>query len=121
MKGPGYEKDPQHTVEVSDADGEWVARIGATELARTRRGLVLTEKGYPPVIYFPREDVRLSALERSDASTYCPFKGDASYFAVDGGVVAWSYDTPYDEVQAIERAVAFYADRVTVQSATDAG
>jgi uncharacterized protein (DUF427 family) len=114
MRGPGYAKDPEHTVEVRDADGEWVASHGGTELARTRSGLALYEDGYPPVIYFPREDVRLDALDRSDSKTYCPFKGEASYLAIDGQDVAWSYGVPYDEVQVIGCCIAFYADRVSL-------
>ncbi len=117
MQGPGYRKDPDHSVEVGDADGEWVVRDGDTEIARSKRGLELRENGYPPVVYFPREDVRLETLERSDSTTYCPFKGHAAYFARGGKDVAWTYETPYDEVRVIANYVAFYPDRVSVSSA----
>ena len=85
----------------------------------TVRALTLTEAAYPGVNYIPRDDVDMSLLERSSHSTYCPYKGDAAYFAIRAGdQVAensvWSYETPYSAVAAIAGYLAFYPDAVTL-------
>ena len=61
----------------------------------------------------------MSLLERSSHSTYCPYKGDAAYFAIRSGDRAaensvWSYETPHTAVAAIAGYLAFYPDVVTV-------
>ena len=46
------------------------------------RALVMHETRLPPVFYFPRDDVRTEFLVQSDHHTNCPFKGNASYWAL---------------------------------------
>jgi uncharacterized protein (DUF427 family) len=58
-------------------------------------------------------------LRRTEHSTYCPYKGDASYYSVvtPGGTLenaVWSYEEPYDAVASIAKRVAFYTDRLEV-------
>jgi uncharacterized protein (DUF427 family) len=82
--------------------------------------LSLREASYPAVNYIPREDVDMALLERSDHSTYCPYKGECSYFSIPvGGEQArnavWSYEAPYAAVAEIKNRLAFYPDRVTVE------
>jgi uncharacterized protein (DUF427 family) len=101
-----------------------VARIGAHVVADTTRALTLHEWGYPPVQYIPLDDVDQTLLASSDTQTYCPYKGDGSYYSIrlpDGqdaeGRLAdavWSYLAPYDSVAPIANHVAFYTDRVEV-------
>jgi uncharacterized protein (DUF427 family) len=116
---PGYEKRPDHRVDVERHEAAVTVRDGDTVLARSGRALRLEETGYEPVFYFPREDVAMDKLMPFARRTYCPFKGDASYWALgeDGTEepVAWSYDAPYDEAMAIEGHIAFYADRVDIE------
>ena len=117
MHGPGYTKDPTHTVVVRPSTREWVAERDGMELARSRQAYELQEAGYPLVIYFPPDAVRLDVLSGSSTSTYCPFKGEASYLAINGVDVAWSYTTPYDEVSAIAGCIAFFAKEASVHEA----
>ena len=77
----------------------------------------LREAGYAAVQYIPRRDVDLTALARSDHATYCPYKGEASYFGIPiGGErstnAVWTYETPFPAIAAIKDYVAFYPDRV---------
>ena len=77
----------------------------------------MREAGCPPVIYVPREDVRMARLSVTAQTTHCPYKGDASYFVVsDAGTrretIAWSYEDPYPAMAAIRGHLAFYPDRV---------
>lgn len=89
---------------------------GAT-IADTRKALVLKEGPVPPMNYIPREDVQMSYLQRTNHSTYCPFKGDASYFSVsvNGKTTenaVWTYETPIDAVAQIKDYVAFYPEKM---------
>jgi uncharacterized protein (DUF427 family) len=61
----------------------------------------------------------MSLLERTDNATYCPYKGDASYYTIKNGENAldnavWTYEQPYDAVSDIKDHLAFYADRVEI-------
>ncbi len=89
----------QHRVQVS---------IGGTLLADTTRALELRERGYPPRLYVPREDVRMERLTRSETVTHCPFKGDAAYFSFGANAdVAWSYERPLEGMETIAEYLAF--------------
>src|ERR687890_912540 len=66
-------------------------------IADTANALTLREAGYPPVHYIPRADVDMAQLERSDHSTYCPYKGEAAYFHLaalgdEGANAIWTYE-----------------------------
>ena len=86
-------------------------------VADTTKALTLKEASYRPVQYVPRSDVDMSMLTRTEHSTHCPYKGDASYFSINaGGRIAenaiWSYEHPYPGVAEIAGYVAFYPSRV---------
>ena len=90
-------------------------------MADSRDAIELREGGYAPVFYFPRQDVRMERLVGSPHTTYCPYKGSATYFSVTGGPanVAWSYEQPYDEMLDIKDLLAFYPSKVDSISVTD--
>ncbi len=110
----------QH-ITIRKADGHWSVRAGGAVIGESSNALELVEGGYPPVIYFPREDIAMAFLDATDKSTHCPHKGDASYFSVVTKSttlenVAWSYETPKEEVARIKDHLAFYTDGdVTVE------
>ncbi|RFU46901.1 DUF427 domain-containing protein [Paraburkholderia sp. DHOC27] len=86
-------------------------------MADTQAALTLAETGLPEVFYFPRADVNMARLERSDHASHCPFKGDASYFHLrtEDGLVenaVWCYENPFEGVQQIKGYLAFYNSRV---------
>jgi uncharacterized protein (DUF427 family) len=91
-----------------------VVKIAGQIVADTRNALTLVEASYGPVQYIPRSDVDMSTLERSEHTTYCPYKGECAYYsAVEGRPnVAWTYEEPYESVTSIKNYLAFYADRV---------
>jgi uncharacterized protein (DUF427 family) len=102
------------------ATGRVRALFAGHEIADSAKALVLKEGDYPPVVYFPREDIEMGALRSTDRSTHCPFKGDASYFTVyrDGEVVenaAWSYETPLADATLIAGYIAFYPQHVQIE------
>jgi uncharacterized protein (DUF427 family) len=86
-------------------------------IADTREALILREASYPPVQYIPRKDVDMKLLQRTDNATYCPYKGDCSYYSIPSGGeksanAVWTYENPYPAVAQIKDYVAFYPNRV---------
>ena len=109
---------PDHPIIVEPAKERIVVRAHGRIVADTTDALALRESTYPVVYYIPLADVDQSVLRRTDHSTYCPYKGDASYYSLgDLDNVVWTYETPYPAVEPIAKRVAFYTDRVelTVQ------
>ncbi len=58
--------------------------LGGVEVCRTTRAWRVLETSHPPGWYLPREDWAPGALEPADGSSYCEFKGVASYLDVGG-------------------------------------
>jgi uncharacterized protein (DUF427 family) len=107
-------------IRIRKAAGTWVIRADGAVLGESRNALELREGSYPPVIYFPREDVAMAMAERSPRRSTCPWKGEASYYSLvtESGTlrdVAWSYEAPKAGVEAIAGHLAFYPDRVTIE------
>ena len=109
---------PEHPITIEPAGTRVVARVGTQIVADSTRALTLREASYPPVQYIPLEDVDQTLLTASATQTYCPYKGDASYYNItaDGGRpdAVWSYREPYDAVAGIAGHVAFYTDQVDI-------
>lgn len=108
-------------IRITKAEGRWSVRAGGAVLGESAEALELSEGDYPPVIYFPRGDVAMAFLDRTDKSTHCPHKGDASYFSVVTKSTtlenaAWSYEAPFEEMARIKDHLAFYTgDGVTIE------
>ena len=108
-------------IRIRRAEGTWTVRSGGAVLGESARALELTEGDYPFVIYFPREDVAMAFLDRSDKTTHCPHKGDASYFSIVTKSdtirdAVWSYENPKEGVAQIKDHLAFFVgDQVTVE------
>ncbi|GAA4187801.1 DUF427 domain-containing protein [Streptosporangium oxazolinicum] len=114
---PILQPSPSHPITITPNPARIVVSVGGRVVADSQHALTLREAAYPPVQYIPIADVDRSLLERTDTATYCPFKGDASYYTVtvDGKQVVdavWFYESPYPAVAEIKDHVAFYPDRV---------
>ena len=115
IKLPG----PDHPITIRANAARVTVSLAGRIIADTREALTLREASYPAVQYIPLADVVQSTLSHSDTSTYCPFKGDASYYnvTVGGDTVEdaiWFYDQPYPAVADIAGRVAFYQDKAEV-------
>jgi uncharacterized protein (DUF427 family) len=109
-----------HLIEIADCSSTVIVSEGSLEIARTSNALTLSEASYPPVRYIPRGDVDMTQLERSDHTTYCPYKGDASYYSIPalgeaGRNSVWTYEAPFEAVSEIAGHLAFYPDRVSIE------
>jgi uncharacterized protein (DUF427 family) len=120
MSRPVLTPTAEHPITVEPTAGRVVVRVGGKIVADSQHALTLRESAYPAVQYIPMSDVDQGVLRKTDTSTYCPFKGDASYYSVEsaGGDavpdVIWTYESPYPAVAEIAGHVAFYPDRAEV-------
>jgi uncharacterized protein (DUF427 family) len=113
IKIPGAD----HPISIQRNPARVVVSVASRVIAETRNALTLRESDYSPVQYIPREDVDFTQLEQTAHATYCPYKGDCSYYSVPAGGkksvhAVWTYEDPYPAVAQIKEHVAFYPDRV---------
>ena len=113
MKLPG----PDHPITIERNPLRVVVTVGGKIIADTHNALTLREAAYPAVEYIPRRDVDMAALTRTEHATYCPYKGDASYYSIPVGGdrsvnAVWTYETPFEAMAEIKDYVAFYPERV---------
>ena len=116
---PGFAKYPGHRIGIKPAGVRVRVTLEGEVIADTRDAIQLEEamegSTVAPIVYYlPRKDVRMDRLARTEHTTYCPFKGKASYFSIAGGAenAVWSYEQPYDEMAALKELLAFYPDKV---------
>ena len=118
---PGYAKKPEHRVDLLPETRRVRVTFAGAVIADSSSAIRCEETGHDPVHYIPAKDVRLDLMHSTEHKTYCPFKGDCSYWtiAVDGaggkkqsenGV--WGYREPYDEAKGLAGHYAFYNSRV---------
>jgi uncharacterized protein (DUF427 family) len=122
IKTPG----PDHPITITPSREHVVVRAGGKVIADSRDALSLQEANYPAVLYIPRQDVDMKLLERTTHSTYCPYKGDCSYYSIPTGGeratnAVWTYESPYDAVAEIKDHLAFYPDRIDTIERTPIG
>jgi len=115
IKIPG----PDHPITIEKNPNRVVVMLNGQKLAETSHALSLREATYPAVQYIPRVDVDMARLTRTAHATYCPFKGDCSYYSLPslgerGENAVWTYETPYPAVAEITGHLAFYPDRVEI-------
>jgi len=108
---------PDHPISVAPNPARVTVTAGGRVIADTRAALTLQEAAYPPIQYLPRADVDMSQLERSAHTTYCPYKGECSYYSIPAGGersvnAVWSYEQPYPALRGIDGYLAFYRERV---------
>jgi uncharacterized protein (DUF427 family) len=112
--------DPNHPITISPSRNRVRVRFGGEVIADTSDALDLKESTYPVVHYIPRSAVEMNRLVKTDHSTHCPYKGDASYFSIlakDGTRIenaVWSYETPFPAMKEIAGYLAFYPNKVEI-------
>ena len=116
MKIPG----PDHPITITQNPRRVRVTAGDVVIAETSKALTLKEAKYPAVQYVPREDANMALLERTERTTHCPYKGDASYYSVkaDGKTLdnaIWTYETPFPAMTEISGHLAFYPDKVKIE------
>ena len=112
------EPGPDHPITIELRDTPVSITLAGDIVLTATHHLELREADYPPVAYLPRDGIDMSRLERSEQTSWCPYKGEASYYhllAADGSRrenAVWTYETPFPAVAGIKHALAVYPDRV---------
>lgn len=110
---------PDHPITITPTSQVVTARVGDVVVAKTENALTLQEANYPSVQYIPLEDVDETVLRKTETTSHCPYKGEASYYTIaleDHDLVdaVWTYEHASPAVAEIRGHVAFYTDRVDV-------
>lgn len=114
--------EPRHFMRIKQLNKLVTAAISDFNLAESDRALKLQEAGfdlYDPVYYFPREEVNMKLLKKSDHSTHCPLKGDTEYFDIQLDHMtlekaAFSYVNTLDEGEELKDLIAFDQEKVQI-------
>lgn len=111
---------PGHPISETRPRGRVRALFHGHLLADTGAAVLLREAGRPDRYYFPRDDVEMSVLQRSDHTTVCPFKGVATWFTLqrDRSLVenaAWSYEAPKAAAEDIRGMISFDPEVVSLE------
>ena len=122
------DKHPEHKASFEFPGDHYQVIMGSHVIADTRSAILLKEshpKGsLPPVLYFPLKDTHQDFLVPTEHHTFCPLKGEASYYSlqVDGQTlenVAWYYAQPLQYVSEIVDCLASYSDKVDIRKVTN--
>ncbi len=114
----GHPREPFHRVDVRRSSRPLRIEVGGEVVAETTAARLAFETSLPVRFYLPREDIRVP-LRPSERRTYCPYKGEASYWSLDAGGRAredlgWSYEQPLPDAAELTGLVAFWDERVDV-------
>ncbi|MBH67409.1 MAG: hypothetical protein CMM58_03560 [Rhodospirillaceae bacterium] len=110
---PGFLKNPQNLMVFHGPSTGLEIVVDQKVIARTKSPIILEEGGYPLIYYIPRKDVRMYLLKKTNQTTYCPFKGTATYWMLKKSDslstdIAWSCETTYLEAKSIETCLSFH-------------
>ena len=114
----GHPRSPFHSIHVHRSSRPVRIEVDGDVVAETTRARLLSETSLPLRFYLPLEDVR-AELHSSSRRSYCPHKGEASYWSLDAGGrrrsdLGWTYEQPLPEAVAIAGLVAFWDELVDV-------
>jgi uncharacterized protein (DUF427 family) len=114
----GHPRDPFHRIDIRQTSRPVRIEVDGDVVAETTAARLLFETSVHTRFYIPREDVR-AELQPSERISYCPYKGQATYWSVEAGGrrrqdLGWSYEEPFPEVSQIAGHVAFWDERVDV-------
>lgn len=114
---PGFQKHPDYRVDIERVPNRLRVELAGQTIVDTEHAVCVKETAHRPVFYFPVADIRGDLLRRTDRQTFCPFKGNASYWSIEVNDqieenAVWGYETPFDEFAALKDYVAFYVDRI---------
>jgi uncharacterized protein (DUF427 family) len=115
---PGFEKHPNYRVDITPLAGTLIVKAGTRIIAESEDAVAVTETRHRPVWYVPVADLAPEAIRATATETYCPFKGNASYWSAltnSGEEITdaiWAYLAPYDECAAIANYASFYTDKL---------
>jgi len=116
-KNSSWPDFPDYYLEIAPCDQQIQVMFNKTIIADSKKTLILKESDYQPLYYFPREDIRMNYLEKTPKISFCPFKGEANHWSLTVNklkieIAAWSYESPFNEVTAIDKYITFYPEAI---------
>ena len=116
-RAPGYQRAPAHRVAFVPRHLRVTIRVDGVQIATTADVIAVEESGYPPRYYLARDGVDMTDVEKTEKTTYCPFKGLATYYVIRGSEgeirdAVWSYERPYGEADLLRDRLAVDATKV---------
>lgn len=116
IPSPGHRQWPEHRIAEQRLTQRMKAAVDGEIVADSTDVIRVKEDGSPERYYFPRADVRMEQLTRTDTTTTCPFKGVAHYYSLSAagqhfGDAVWTYEDPYLEHADLKDRLAFYDDK----------
>jgi uncharacterized protein (DUF427 family) len=113
----GHVRSPFHRIDTRATTRRVRVVVGGETVAESRRAVLLFETGIRPRVYIPRQDVALGRLVPSATRSFCPYKGEASYWSVTAGGrrfedAVWCYEAPFPEALAIKGRLAFWDEKI---------
>jgi uncharacterized protein (DUF427 family) len=108
-----HPRDPFHRVDIVHSSRAVRVELDGVVLAQSTSPYLVFEPPLPVRYYFALDDVRTEALQQSDLTTRCAYKGEATYFSVAGAQdLAWGYRDPSRDAAEITGRIAFFNERV---------
>ncbi len=111
---------PMPRITMVASPGTWVVRADGAVIGESERAIELVEGDAAAVVYFPREDLGMAFLDRSERVSSSPDLGEARFFSVvtPGATLtdaAWSYESPAPGADRIAGLIAFDARRIAIE------
>lgn len=111
-----HPRSPYHRIDTVPSSRHVEIFVDDVKVADTHRPFLLFETHLPVRYYVPAEDVNHEYLEASNASSHCPYKGDASYYDLVVGDdrfenTVWYYPDPMPEAPKLEGTLAFWPEK----------
>jgi uncharacterized protein (DUF427 family) len=111
----GHPRDPFHRIDIVHSSRHVRVELDGQALAESTEPYLLFEPPLPVRYYLPREDVRTDLLRPSETTSFCAYKGQASYWSLENADdVAWTYSQPHREAAEVSGRLAFFNERVDV-------
>lgn len=114
---PGFEQYGGYRLAITPSRSLHQLIFNEAIIAASTKAFIIREQGLHDVLYIPRDDILVPLTRMKGHSSYCPFKGTATYWSLEANghtceKAAWSYDFPHDELLPIRGHLAFYMDRI---------
>ncbi|MEO8738836.1 MAG: DUF427 domain-containing protein [Casimicrobiaceae bacterium] len=107
-----YPRPPRIEADARRIEVKHAGKLIASATANFR----VLETASPPTYYVPQQAVDRALLRRMPGSSYCEWKGAATYWALAGAesaiAVGWSYENPLPAFVSIRGYLSFYPARV---------
>jgi uncharacterized protein (DUF427 family) len=110
----GHPRDPFHRIDIVHSSRTVRVERDGEPIAESSAPYLLFEPPLPVRYYLPPDDVRTDRLARSDTTSFCAYKGRASYWSLDGDDVGWTYEQPLREAAEITGRIAFFNEWVDI-------